>query len=232
MHASSKTPYIALIPAAGVGSRMGNNVPKQYLEIHGKSVIAHTVQAFINSPQITHTYIVVSANDTFIDSSLPQQERSTVLRCGGSTRAETVTNGLHFLLENKLVGKDDWILVHDAARPGLTRQLIENLIQQIKDDDVGGLLALPVVDTVKRVVEGRVQTISREGMWLAQTPQMFRANNLLSALKQAPAVTDEASAIEFMGGSPKLLEGHAHNRKLTMPDDIEYLQMVLQTRQT
>ena len=230
MQASSNTSYIALIPAAGVGSRMGSQIPKQYLDIHGKSVIAHTVQSFLSCPQISHTYVVVSAEDAHVDRFLAPQERLTVLRCGGETRAETVKNGLDFLLGKKLAGDRDWILVHDAARPGLTGQLIQHLIEQIKDDDIGGLLALPVVDTVKRVAEGKLQTISREGMWLAQTPQMFRAKTLLDALIHAPMVTDEASAIEFIGGNPKLVEGHAHNRKLTLPDDIEYLQMVLRAR--
>jgi 2-C-methyl-D-erythritol 4-phosphate cytidylyltransferase len=209
---------------------MGSQVPKQYLDINGKSVIAHTVDAFLNSPEISHTYVIVSAEDAYVDQFLSPRAGLSILRCGGASRAETVTNGLHYLLENKLVSDNDWTLVHDAARPGLSSLLIRRLIEQVCDTDIGGLLALPVVDTVKRVVEGRVQTIPRDGMWLAQTPQMFRARTLLAALRQAPTVTDEASAIEFMGGSPKLVEGHAHNRKLTLPDDIEYLQLVLQSR--
>lgn len=209
---------------------MGSQIPKQYLDINGKSVIDHTVDAFLNSPEINHTYVVVSAEDAYVDQFLSPRAGLSILRCGGASRAETVTNGLHYLLENKLVADKDWTLVHDAARPGLSSLLIRRLIEQVCDSDIGGLLALPVVDTVKRVVEGRLQTIPRDGMWLAQTPQMFRARTLLAALREASAVTDEASAIEFMGGSPKLVEGHSHNRKLTLPDDIEYLQLVLQSR--
>lgn len=230
MQITSNTPYIALIPAAGVGSRMGSHVPKQYLEIHGKAVIQHTVQAFLDCPRITHIYVVVSPDDAYIERFLPTKKGVSVLHCGGASRAETVQNGLEHLLQNASIRNSDWVLVHDAARPGVSPALICHLIDHIADDDVGGLLALPVVDTVKRVVDGRVQTISREGMWLAQTPQMFRTSVLLDALKQAPEVTDEASAIEFVGGVPKLVEGHAHNRKLTLPEDVDYLRMVLQDK--
>lgn len=232
MQTPSNTPYIALIPAAGVGSRMGSQVPKQYLEILGKPVIQHTLEAFTDCSRIRHTYIVVSPADAYIDQAFVAQDAVSVLRCGGESRAETVQNGLQYLLQNNMISADDWVLVHDAARPGLTVDLVCRLIDQVAEDEVGGLLALPVVDTVKRMIDGQVQTISREGMWLAQTPQMFRAQRLLDAIKQAPQVTDEASAIEFVGGNPKLVEGHAHNRKLTLPDDVDYLTMVLQNKRS
>ena len=210
---------------------MGSQIPKQYLDINGKSVIDHTVDAFLNSPEINHTYVVVSAEDAYVDQFLSPRAGLSILRCGGASRAETVTNGLHYLLENKLVADKDWTLVHDAARPGLSSLLIRRLIEQVCDSDIGGLLALPVVDTVKRVVEGRLQTIPRDGMWLAQTPQMFRIAELQSALLAAgDAVTDEASAMEFIGKAPLLVGGSAQNFKVTYPQDFALAQAVLQAR--
>jgi 2-C-methyl-D-erythritol 4-phosphate cytidylyltransferase len=180
--------YIALIPAAGVGARMAANGPKQYIALGGKPMLRHTVDAFAASPLIAHTYVVVSADDPHIATVIPNRDSVTVLRCGGATRMESVNNGLAAL--HGSVGSDDWILVHDAARPGLTAALIERLITRTGNHAVGGLLALPVVDTVKRDVAGQVDTISRDGLWLAQTPQMFRYQLLQKALA---AVVDPAT---------------------------------------
>jgi 2-C-methyl-D-erythritol 4-phosphate cytidylyltransferase len=210
--------YIALIPAAGVGVRMGGETPKQYLQIAGQTILRHTVHAFLNAPQIAHTYVVVSSDDAYVEEALQGLSNVTILRCGGATRRDSVTNGLHALRAK--LSDADWVLVHDAARPGLTPDLIAQLIREIGEHDVGGLLALPVVDTVKRVVDGRVETISREGLWLAQTPQMFRYQLLTSALDAASQVTDEASAIEAAGLVPLLVEGHMRNLKVTLPADL------------
>lgn len=213
--------YFALIPAAGVGARMAADGPKQYLPIAGRPMLGHTLDAFIANPRIAHTYVVVSADDGQIDALLPL-ERVSVLRCGGATRMESVLNGLRALREQ--TGDDDWVLVHDAARPGLTPALIDALLDGVGDDPVGGLLALPVVDTVKRGGQGSaVATVDRSGLWLAQTPQMFRYALLLRALACAPdpaAITDDASAVEALGLAPKLVEGHPRNLKVTLPRDI------------
>jgi 2-C-methyl-D-erythritol 4-phosphate cytidylyltransferase len=225
--------FLALIPAAGVGARMGSQTPKQYASLAGKPMLRHVIDAFASSPEIEHTYIVVSAGDAYIDAlELPQ--RCTVLRCGGDTRAASVTNGLEAI--GPRVAADDWVLVHDAARPGLTVELIAKLIAFVKDDPVGGLLALPVVDTIKRS-DGHSHvagTVSRDHLWAAQTPQMFRHAALLSALREAArsgiAITDEASAIEAAGLQPKLVEGSPRNFKVTLPDDLPVAELHLKGR--
>ncbi|GGC90920.1 2-C-methyl-D-erythritol 4-phosphate cytidylyltransferase [Undibacterium terreum] len=228
---SGQARYFALIPAAGVGSRMGGATPKQYLSLSGVPILQHTVDAFLNTPQIAHTAVVVSAEDGYVDdalgvSSLARADLS-VFRCGGDTRKESVRNGLEALknLPGLEIAEDDWVLVHDAARPGLTPALIAKLIQQVADHAVGGLLALPVVDTVKRVAGGTVTTVPRDGLWLAQTPQMFRYRVLCDALDAASEVTDEASAIEAAGLVPLLVEGHARNLKVTLPSDLALAQL-------
>lgn len=229
--------HFALIPAAGVGARMAANCPKQYLPILGQPVLWHTVQAFLHSPGIDHTFVVVSRDDGYIGHVFPEAVPGlTILRCGGATRADSVRQGLQAMLAHPLAPQEqaqaqpqaeDWVLVHDAARCGLTPALIARLQSELAGDEVGGLLALPVVDTVKQVSAGSVRTIPRDGLWLAQTPQMFRHQTLLHALQAAQAspgaVTDEASAIEMQGLVPKLVPGHMRNMKLTVPDDLALL---------
>ncbi|MDO8311660.1 MAG: 2-C-methyl-D-erythritol 4-phosphate cytidylyltransferase, partial [Sideroxyarcus sp.] len=149
--------YVALIPAAGVGARMGGSIPKQYLTIGDQPILRYTVQAFLAAPEIAHTYVVVSQDDAYVDEALAGLQGITILRCGGVTRRESVSNGLQILASS--CDAQDWVLVHDAARPGLTTQLLAKLIRQVGDHAVGGLLALPVVDTVKRINHGRVETI-------------------------------------------------------------------------
>ncbi|MFZ6744535.1 2-C-methyl-D-erythritol 4-phosphate cytidylyltransferase [Undibacterium sp. JH2W] len=221
--------YVALIPAAGVGSRMGATTPKQYMRIGSKSVLQHTVDAFLSFSKIQHTYVLVSPDDAYADEYLAKAENLSVLRCGGASRRDTVRNGLS-KIASELTG-NDWILVHDAARPGLTSGLLQHLIDSVADNAVGGLLALPVVDTVKRVENGKVQTIPRDGLWLAQTPQMFRYQLLCEALDAADQVTDEASAIEAAGHAPILVEGHVRNMKLTLPSDMALIAQYLNSPQ-
>jgi len=222
--------YFALIPAAGVGARMAAGSPKQYLPVAGKPMLRHALDAFSSNGSIAHTYVVVSHDDGQIDAVLPPSG-VTALRHGGATRMETILNALRALAGT--IADDDWVLVHDAARPGLTAALIARLIDTVGDDAVGGLLALPVVDTVKRSgAGGRVgATVSRDGLWLAQTPQMFRYRLLLRALEAAestPAlITDDASAVEALGFSPRLVEGHPRNLKVTLPADIRIAEMYL-----
>jgi len=235
----NKPRYFALLPAAGVGARMGAESPKQYLAVGGKPMIRHAVEAFRASDLIAHTFVVVSENDGYADEVLPAGEEGvTVLRCGGATRMDSVLNGLRALRDEAgdPVRDGDMILVHDAARPGLTPALIAKLIEGVGENPAGGLLALPVVDTVKRSAPGAegasvsVATVPRNGLWLAQTPQMFSYALLLRALGSAPdanAITDDASAVEALGYSPVLVEGHPRNLKVTLPADIRIAEMYL-----
>lgn len=224
--------YFALIPAAGVGARMGATSPKQYLKIGGKPMLRHTLDAFLSSELIAHTFVVVSPDDPYIDAVAPHHG-VTVLRCGGASRMESVRNGLAVLANT--LAPSDWVLVHDAARPGLTADLIEKLITGTGNHPAGGLLALPVVDTVKRCIDGEAAgTVPRNGLWLAQTPQMFRYELLREALAAAQdpeSITDDASAVEALGLSPKLVEGHPRNLKVTLPDDIRIAEMYLAVSQ-
>ena len=223
--------YYALIPAAGVGSRMGAPVPKQYLELAGRPVIQYAIDVFADSPDITHVYVVLSPEDIWMHEHLASRKirfdraRVTLLDCGGATRRESVMNALELISPD--TSKLDWVLVHDAARPGLTVELVGKLIATVAEDPVGGLLALPVVDTVKRHEKLKVRTVSREGLWLAQTPQMFRYELLLQALRAHPDVTDEAGAVEAMGYVPKLIEGHLRNSKITRPEDMHLVELFL-----
>lgn len=230
--------YFALIPAAGVGARMAASGPKQYLKIGGKPMLRHAIDAFLFSELIAHTFVVVSPDDPIIDSVVPSHG-VTVLRCGGATRMESVRNALAALIPT--LRPNDWVLVHDAARPGLDEALIEKLITSTGEHPVGGLLALPVVDTVKRSIGGELGTLStvaREGLWLAQTPQMFRFQLLRDALafasdsaRDPSQITDDASAVEALGLSPKLVEGHPRNMKVTLPSDVRIAEMYLATAQ-
>ena len=210
---------------------MAAGSPKQYLPINGKPMLRHTLDAFLSSPLVSHTYVVVSAGDAYIDAILPAHG-VTVLRCGGATRMESIRNGLHQL--GATLTEHDWVLVHDAARPGLNAGLIARLIEETGEHPVGGLLALPVVDTVKRSVADEVTTVPRDSLWLAQTPQMFRHRLLMRALDAATdpqAITDDASAVEALGLAPKLVEGHPCNLKVTLPDDIRIAEMYLAASQ-
>lgn len=224
----------ALIPAAGVGARMGSTHPKQYLPLAGRAMLLHVLETFAQTPEIAHTFVVVSTDDGYIEQ-LTQEAgmlaaHFTVLRKGGATRGESVLNGLKAVREQ--VRDEDWMLVHDAARPGLTPELVAHLVKTLRDDPVGGLLALPVVDTLKRSdADGRVETtISRERLWAAQTPQMFRYALLRRALEALPAVTDEAGAIEALGLRPRMVEGSPRNFKVTLPHDVALAELHLRGR--
>jgi len=225
--------HFGLIPAAGIGARLGAGIPKQYMPLAGKPMLAHVLDTFAATAAITHTFVVVGADDGYIGdlvAAAPHwQGRITILFHGGADRHASVLNGLNAVRAQ--VDDDDWMLVHDAARPGLTSALIEHLIQALRDDAVGGLLALPVVDTLKRGDQsGRVaQTVERTALWAAQTPQMFRYGLLLQALTQATALTDEAGAIEMLGLQPRLVEGSPRNFKVTLPHDVALAEMFLRS---
>lgn len=219
--------HYALIPAAGVGARMGAQVPKQYMTLAGKPMLLHALETFAAHPRIDHSFVVVSPEDGWIDALLPPAllAHTTVLRVGGATRQDSVFNGLEAIRAQAADG--DWVLVHDAARPGLDGVLIDRLLDALANDEVGGLLALPVVDTLKRGDDqSRSQdTVPRAGLWAAQTPQMFRYALLQHALEQArqqdrlAAITDDASAIEMLGLRPRLVEGSPRNLKVTLAQD-------------
>lgn len=217
------TQYFALLPAAGVGARMGAEHPKQYLDIHGRPMLWHAIQAFHSHPAIARVVVVISPQDGWWETyDWSRFERLQLLRRGGATRAESVLNGLQALAGE--VAADDWVLVHDAARPCLSRTLLDRLLTQVSGDAVGGILAVPVADTMKRAgQDGRIETtVAREGLWGAQTPQMFPHALLTRALLQAgTAVTDEASAVEALGLSPLLVESDLSNLKVTYPRDLD-----------
>ncbi|HTY99571.1 MAG TPA: 2-C-methyl-D-erythritol 4-phosphate cytidylyltransferase, partial [Rhodocyclaceae bacterium] len=224
--------YYALVPAAGGGSRMGAGRPKQYLPLLGRPLVRHSLETLCALPAIARVFVVLAPDDSEWDehdwSAL--QGRIQVLRCGGAARADSVTNGLRAMAGT--VAADDWVLVHDAARPCLTQAQVQRLLDEAGGDAVGGILAVPVADTLKRAYSlgdgARIEaTVAREGLWQAQTPQMFRHGLLLDALEFAPAVTDEASAVEALGLKPRLVAADATNLKVTYPLDLQLAEWIL-----
>ncbi len=222
--------FIALVPAAGSGSRFGAPSPKQYLQLNGRPLMWHTLSVLSQVAAIDEVAVVISPGDEWFDDYQWDLPKLSVHRVGGASRADSVRNGLRALG----AGLDDWVLVHDAARCCLSVAAVERLMAALSDDAVGGLLALPVPDTVKRADgDGRVSaTVPRQGLWLAQTPQMFRAGLLAEALDKGRAedITDEASAIELAGMKPRLVEGDAQNFKVTYPRDLALARAILASR--
>jgi 2-C-methyl-D-erythritol 4-phosphate cytidylyltransferase len=211
-----------LIPAAGQGARLGAETPKQYLQIHGRPLLAYAVQALLGHPAIELAFVVLAPGDERFAAHDWRGfgERLAPLWCGGAARRDSVANGLVAMAN--VVDPDDWVLVHDAARPCLAQSDLDRLIAAVAGDAVGGLLAVPLADTLKRDdAAGRVaRTEPREQLWLAQTPQMFRHGTLLAALAAATEVTDEAAAVEALGLSPLLVPGSLRNLKVTYPADV------------
>lgn len=220
----------ALVPCAGVGERSGAAGPKQYERLGDRSVIAHTLAALAAVPRLAGTLVVLAPGDTQFERHAGH-DPAWVARVGGATRAETVANGLDHLVTLG-VQPHDWVLVHDAARCLLQPEWVDRLIDACVDDEVGGLLALPLPDTLKEEAGGRVAgTLDRRGKWLAQTPQMFRLGLLRPALRHAgPHVTDEASAVEALGHAPLLVRGSLENFKITYAPDFELARRLLETR--
>ncbi|OSI08544.1 2-C-methyl-D-erythritol 4-phosphate cytidylyltransferase [Neisseria zoodegmatis] len=225
--------HIALIPAAGVGERFGAGKPKQYVEINDRTVLEHTVGIFTAHPGISLTAVVLAPNDTGFSETRFQtaSEKVAVLHCGGGSRAETVRNGLNALLERGLAEAGDNILVHDAARCCLPAEALSRLIDEAGDAEEGGILAVPVADTLKQADEHRriAATVPRNGLWQAQTPQLFRAGLLQRALETCDLnrITDEASAVEMLGIRPRLVQGDSRNLKLTLPHDEFIVRLLL-----
>lgn len=225
--------HFAIVPAAGSGSRFGAGKPKQYLSLLGRPLIFHTLAALVACPDIDRVWVVLAPDDTEWgrhDWSALGAKLETV-RCGGATRAESVGNGLQAAA--MVAAEDDWVLVHDAARPCLSAEMLATLFAELADDPVGGILAVPVADTLKRADAGQrvAATEPRDGLWQAQTPQMFRYGVLCEALANCRAVTDEAGAIEALGRQPKLVRGDANNLKVTFPADLALAAMILRGRQ-
>lgn len=213
----------AVVPAAGVGKRMGAAVPKQYLPLRGRTVIEHTLSRLLAEPRIRGVAVAVDLEDAWWPALDVARDPRIVRAAGGRERGHSVLNGLEALADAEV---DDWVLVHDAVRPCLRAEDLGGLMDTLWQDPVGGLLACPVRDTMKRAdAEGCVaRTEDRAGLWHAQTPQMFRWGALRDALTRALAdgvsVTDEAEAMERAGHRPRLVEGHADNLKITRPEDL------------
>jgi 2-C-methyl-D-erythritol 4-phosphate cytidylyltransferase len=220
----------ALIPCAGVGERAGAAGPKQYAILAGRSLVAHTLAALGQVARLDAVLVVLSPQDAQFEWRAPGFN-GWVSRRGGASRAQTVANGLDDLLARG-ARPHDWVLVHDAARCLVRVPWVDALIDACLADAVGGLLALPLADTLKTERDGRVvSTIDRRGKWQAQTPQMFRVGMLREALALAGAsVTDEASAIETLGHAPKLVPGSLENLKITYPSDFDLAERLLRTR--
>lgn len=224
--------HYAIVPAAGSGSRLGAEKPKQYLDLLGRPLIFHTLKALTACPDIERVWVVLAPDDPWwprFDWSELGAKLETV-RCGGATRAESVTNGLQAAA--MVAADDDWVLVHDAARPCISAAMLDALFADLAQDPVGGILAVPVADTLKRAdTEQRVAaTEPRDGLWQAQTPQMFRYGLLGDALQKCRDVTDEAGAVEALGLKPKLVRGDATNLKVTYPADLALAAMILRAR--
>jgi 2-C-methyl-D-erythritol 4-phosphate cytidylyltransferase len=232
---SASVNYWAIVPAAGTGSRMGTLVPKQYAMLGSKKIIEHTLERLLETPSLVGIVVAVSKQDAEWQSLAIS--RHPLVHCveGGAERAHSVLNALAYL-HNK-VQANDWVLVHDAARPCVTLTNIKSLCTSLRDDPVGGILAVPVSDTLKQVDSQKsiVNTIDRRFLWQAQTPQLFRYQLLLDCLKKSiernEHITDEASAVESCGYSPKVVEGRSDNIKITRPDDLSLAEFILQQQE-
>ena len=235
-HHSFSPRFWAVIPAAGTGKRMDSAIPKQYLPLHGKTVLEHTLRHIIGHPSIAAVGIVIATDDQYwpgLASGFAEQ--SLIVVHGGAERCNSVMNGLRALSGH--AAPQDWVLVHDAARPCVRREDIDRLMESLKDHPVGGLLGIPVTDTMKST-DGQgniIKTVQREGLWRALTPQMFRYEMLLQALQsiidRGVLVTDESEAMETSGNSPQMVEGHADNIKITRPQDLSFAEMYLQQQE-
>lgn len=227
--------FWAVIPAAGIGSRMRADRPKQYLELGGRTILEHTLDCFRPHPGLRGIVVSLAADDPWWPT-LPCSSDSMIRRApGGRERADSVLHALDLLLAGG-AAREDWVLVHDAARPNLARTDLDRLLETAADDAVGGLLAVPARDTLKRAgSDGRVAaTVDRSVIWQAYTPQMFRLGLLHDCLAGALAagvqVTDEASALEWAGHAPLLVEGRADNLKVTRPEDLQWLAQLWHSR--
>jgi len=228
---SNNARYWVVIPAAGVGKRMAVDKPKQYISVNNKTIIEHTIDCFIKREEIEAVVVVISKTDEYWLALEIAKHKKIITAPGGDERYQSVFNGLQALKDK--AKDDDWVLVHDAARPCLSQSAIDRLMINLRSHDVGGILAMPCRDTMKRANEAGeiIDTVERESLWHAQTPQMFRYEKLFSAiekiLNEDIVVTDEAMAMEMAGYKPLLVQGHQENIKITHKDDLQYLEHFL-----
>ncbi|MGE1156361.1 2-C-methyl-D-erythritol 4-phosphate cytidylyltransferase [Pseudomonas kitaguniensis] len=222
--------FWAVIPAAGVGARMAADRPKQYLQLGGRTILEHSLGCFLDHPSLKGLVVSLASDDPYWPNLACATDPRIQRADGGSQRSGSVLNAL---LQLNALGADDddWVLVHDAARPNLSRDDLDKLLAELAHDPVGGLLAVPARDTLKRADKhGRVvETVDRSLVWQAYTPQMFRLGALHRALADSlvadAVITDEASAMEWSGQAPRLVEGRSDNIKVTRPEDLEWLRL-------
>lgn len=226
---TNKQGIVAVVPAAGVGSRMKADRPKQYLTINATTILEHTVNKLLAHPQVSKVVVAVSEGDPYFPELSLSQHPDVVRVKGGSERADSVLSALNYIQESHL---GEWVMVHDAARPCIQQGDIDKLIEAALSHPVGGILAAPVRDTMKRGVDGQIDhTVERANLWHALTPQMFRTlplqQALTEALEQGVSITDEASAFEWKGASPALVAGRSDNFKVTQPEDLALAEFYL-----
>lgn len=228
----------AIVPAAGIGKRMQSAMPKQYLSLNNRPVIEHTINALLQNENIAGLVIALQADDAYWPDINISSQKPVLRTTGGKERADSVLNAINELFNYEQFNKDsDWVMVHDAVRPCLRQQDIDKLVLEVGEDGNGGLLALPVRDTMKRqgALAAVAVTVERENLWHALTPQYFPAVALKKALEKAQqdglAITDESSAMELAGFSPKLVQGHEDNIKITRPDDLRLASLYLQSQE-
>lgn len=222
----------AIVPAAGIGERMQSDRPKQYLRLNDQTIIEHTLKRLASHPHIEGIVVAVADNDSWWSALELQLDCELIVASGGDQRSDSVLSALKCLATE--VADDTWVLVHDAARPCIRHEDIDHMLERLRSHEVGGILGVPVNDTVKRTDQNGAitETVERRNLWRAATPQMFRLNTLKGALESAQEkgliVTDEASAIEQAGLTPVMVEGHADNIKITLPKDLALAQLYLQ----
>ncbi len=223
------------MPAAGVGARVGAGYPKQYLLLHGKTILEHTLERLLEFKQLAKIVLPVAADDCQWSNLALLRDKRIAVVTGGRERCHSVFNGLEALANE--AKPEDWVLVHDAARPCITPEQVQHLVDSVGDHQIGGILGLPVSDTLKHVKANTIiSTIDRSTVWCAQTPQMFRYGKLYDALNNAlrqnsanveQPITDEAAALESMGYQPMMVKGHRDNIKVTVKEDIPLAAFVL-----
>jgi len=234
MHRKNKEPnHWVLIPAAGIGRRMRSKVAKQYLQLQGKPILEHTLSLFISHPKVKKIIVILHEDDQqWPKLSVSHHEKLQTVK-GGKTRADSVMQGLQFLETFAAPNDCDWVLVHDALRPCLLPEVLHRLLAQVETHPIGGLLALPIAETLKKLDAEQcvIQTIPRQDLWMAQTPQMFRYHLLQKAMREAARkkihMTDEASAIECLGMRPLVVKGDRRNIKITWPQDLVWAEKIL-----
>ena len=220
----------AIVPAAGIGHRYGSAIPKQYLSLCGTPVLLHSIKRLLEIKEVEQILVPLGSDDT-LWKNLEFSHPKVKTIAGGCDRSQSVLNALEGL--SNLAKEEDWVLVHDAVRPCVTEFDIKKIIREVRNDDVGGLLAYQVVDTIKELdgSDGAIKTIDREKLWCALTPQMFRYELIKKALRAAvlsdQPVTDEASAIEFLGLSPKIIPGEKSNIKITSAEDMLLAELII-----